>query len=134
MEKKWGRAGIAGEKFLCVATFLPVRRWRYIAPFLWLSFRIETHLKQSPGLVRYGLKTDIPRKHFWTLSMWNDRMDVEGFVASEPHRTAVKHFEKWAGPGAAFVEWESSRSEPFWAEALERLKSPTFYYHPVGGR
>lgn len=133
MEKKWIQSDSAGEKFFCIATFLPVRRWRHVVPFIRLSMRIEAQLKQSPGLARYGLKTNLPRKHFWTLSAWNDRMAMRDFVEAEPHQTAVRRFEQWAGPGAAFVEWEGPRPDFLWAEALERLKNPTFYYRPEGG-
>lgn len=133
MEKKWVKQGIEGDKFLCIATFLPLRRWRDVVPFIRLSMKIESQIKQTPGLVRYGLKTNLPRKHFWTLSVWNDRMAVRDFVEAEPHQTAVRLFEQWAGPGAAFVEWESSQPAFTWADALERLKNPTFYYRPSGG-
>lgn len=133
MEKKWVRPGIEGDKFLCIATFLPVRRWRDVVPFIRLSMKIESQLKQTPALVRYGLKTNLPRKHFWTLSVWNGRIDMRDFIEAEPHQTAVRSFEQWAGPGAAFVEWESSKLAFTWGEALERLKNPTFYYRPAGG-
>lgn len=132
MEKQWVRTGIIGDKFLCIATFLPVRSWRHVVPFIRLSMRIEGQLKQSPGIVRYGLKTNLPKKHFWTLSVWSERMAVRDFVEMEPHQIAVQKFEQWAGPGAAFVEWESSESNVPWAEAMERLKNPTFYYRPAG--
>ncbi|MGH9406882.1 MAG: hypothetical protein ACRD3D_13755 [Terriglobia bacterium] len=135
MEKHWTRAGGAtGEKFICVVTFLPVRRWRDIVAFIRMSVRIEAQLKRSPSLVGYGLKTNLPGKQFWTLSVWNERRAVNGFVGSEPHATAVKRFERWAGPGAAFAEWESAHSQPSWDEALKKLETPTFYYQPTASR
>lgn len=59
-------------------------------------------------------------------------MAVRDFVEIEPHQVAVRRFERWAGQGAAFVEWESSQSKVPWAEAMERLKNPTFYYRAAG--
>lgn len=130
MEKKWASAGSwrDGQNFLCIATFLPLCRWRFVIPFLRFSLQVEKQLRQSSGLVRYGLKTHLPRLHFWTLSVWTDRAEVNTFVDSEPHATAVKRFEQWAGEGAAFVEWETSKQGCSWATALEKLKNPTFYY------
>ncbi|MGH9325090.1 MAG: hypothetical protein ACRD2B_00160 [Terriglobia bacterium] len=130
MEKNWVRSELPleAQNFLYIATFLPVRRWRFVLPFIQLSMQIEKQVRQSPGLLRYGLKTNLPRKHFWTLSVWTHRAEVSSFVDSEPHATAVKQFERWAGAGAAFVEWESSTLENSWETALEKLKGPTFYY------
>lgn len=124
MEKKWASKHVpkAGEKVLCIATFLPLRRWRDVIPFLKMSVRIETQARKSPGLISYGLKTRLPRKQFWTLSVWDARPSVRAFVESEPHATAVIKFEKWGGPDAAFTDWESSDSDPTWATALDKLK------------
>jgi hypothetical protein len=47
---------------ICIATFLPVRRWMDIIAFLQMSFRVERQLKELQGVVRYGLRVDIPRK------------------------------------------------------------------------
>ena len=60
--------------------------------------------------------------------MWSDRDAVRDFVRAEPHATAVKRFESWAGDGAAFVEWEPAGSQLDWTDAMRRLEQPTFYY------
>ncbi len=116
------------QAFLREATFLPVRRWRFVVPFLRMSARIEAQLQQSPGLIRYGVRADIARRRFWTLSVWTDPEAVRAFVGAEPHRTAVAHFAAWAGAGAAFVRWPGSEASLDWEDALKRLNSPTFYY------
>ncbi len=115
-------------EFLCIATFLPVRSWFHVIPFLRMSLRVEKQLKKTEGLIRYGLRTNLPRKQFWTLSVWKDRATANAFVGTEPHATAVRRFQKWAGRGAAFVEWNSSDGRMDWNEALQRLQNPTFYY------
>lgn len=116
------------QELLCIATFLPLKKWKYLLPFLRMSLRVEKQIKRSPALVRYSLRTDLPHKHFWTLSVWNERGGMNTFVSAEPHATAVRRFEQWAGPGAAFVEWKAAGEAPNWAIALEKLKTPTFYY------
>lgn len=85
-------------------------------------------MRKTDGVVRYGLKTDFPRKRFWTYSVWKNRQAIGPFVAGEPHATAVKKFAEWAGAGAAFVEWENSAGNVDWDEASRRLEKPTFYY------
>jgi hypothetical protein len=54
------------------------------------------------------------------------------FVMAEPHTTAMKKFEEWAGDGSAFVEWTSPSSSIDWTEAMKRLENPSFYYKKKG--
>ncbi len=51
---------------------------------------------------------------------------------AEPHTTAMKKFEEWAGDGSAFVEWTSPSSSIDWTEAMKRLENPSFYYKKKG--
>lgn len=122
----------ADAQCLYVATFLPVKSWKHIIRFLRMSFRIERQLKKSPGLLGYGLRAHLLQKRFWTLSVWSAASEITDFVGIEPHATAVKRFEEWAGPGAAFVQWKAPWARPKWHEALERLKKPSYYYQPPG--
>ena len=117
-----------GKEFLCVATYLPVRRWRHLLPFLRMTSKVMNQLKKSEGAIRYTVKADFPKKRFWTLSIWSSKDALRRFVMSEPHATAVRKFSEWAGEGAAFVEWSSATDLIGWNEALQRLQNPTFYY------
>ena len=117
----------AGD-FFCVATALPLRHWKHVFPFLVLTARIRTQLRASPGLVQYRLKAAWLQKRFWTVSVWRSKPDADAFVRSGPHAHAVKQFQEWAAPGAAFVEWHGAKKRVRWREALERLKTPTFTY------
>lgn len=132
MEKNWIVPGAKEHPagVLCIVTYLPVRRWRDIIPFLRMSFRVERQLRKSPGLIRYSLRTNLPRKEFWTLSVWTGRPAMSAFIPQRPHATAIEKFEQWAGAGAAFVEWEAAKPDFPWPLALEKLKQPTFYYQP----
>jgi len=114
--------------FFCVATALPLRYWKHVLPFLVLTMRIRAQLRTSPGLVRYRLKAAWLHKQFWTVSVWRRKTDADAFVRSGPHAYAVKKFQEWAAPGAAFVEWHGSQERVAWSEAFERLNAPTFTY------
>jgi hypothetical protein len=117
------------EELIHVATFLPLKRWWYVIPFLRLTSKVLKQVKDTEGVVRYAVKGDFPKRHFWTFSIWKDQDSLSRFVMVEPHATAIKKFNKWAGEGAAFVEWTSSDDLVDWPEAMERLKNPTFYYN-----
>jgi hypothetical protein len=117
------------EKYIHVATFLPLKGWHYMIPFQLMTSKVLKQAKQSHGIVDYAVKADFPKKHFWTLSIWKDRNSMRHFVMAEPHATAMKKFEEWAGDGSAFVEWTSSNSSIDWEEAIRRLQNPTFYYN-----
>ena len=126
-----GRAESKGE-YLCIATFLPVRRWRNVIPFLRMNSQVEKQLKQTPGLIRYSIRANFLRKRFWTFSVWADKASSNAFVRGEPHATAVRRFPEWAAEGAAFVEWTRGDGSINWKEALDRLKNPSFYYRGTG--
>jgi len=117
----------AGEGFVVIATLLPVRSWFAVIPFLRMSSRISGQLAKS-DVVRFGVKTDLLHKRFWTISVWSDKAAARRFVGADPHATAVKKFADWAGPGAAFAEWSSEDGSVDWDLAKEKMKTPSFYY------
>ena len=114
--------------FTCIATFLPLRSWKYMISFLLMTWKVMKQIKRSEGIVDYAVKANFSKKHFWTFSIWKDRISLRQFISQEPHATAVKKFEIWAGKGSAFVEWTSKSDKIDWREALQRLQNPTFYY------
>lgn len=115
--------------YVCVATFLPVRRWRDVLPFQRIVSRIRRQ-RTAPGLVDYELRANFRRKHFWTLSVWRDRAAITTFRAQEPHTTAMRRFQERAGEGAAFVSWKSAEPMLDWEEAMRRLTHPARFYQP----
>ena len=117
------------KKYTHVVTFLPLKSWLYMISFQLMTSKVLKQAKQSHGIVNYAVKADFPKKHFWTLSIWEDRESMRQFVMTEPHITAMKKFEEWAGDGSAFADWTSSSSSIDWEEAMRRLQKPTFYYN-----
>ncbi len=117
------------KKYIHAVTFLPLKSWLHMIPFQLMTSKVLRQARQSHGMVDYAVKADFPKKHFWTLSIWKDRESMRQFVMAEPHVTAMKKFEVWAGDGSEFVDWTSSSSSINWEEAMRRLQNPTFYYN-----
>jgi hypothetical protein len=121
-----------GQPFVVVATYLPLRRYRDVISFVRLSGMVEAQLRASRGAIRYALKTDLPRKRFWTLSVWSSDESMSSFSRSEPHRTAMKKFYDWGTEKAAIVEWTSNDGKIDWGEAEEKLQRPMFQFRLEG--
>jgi len=83
--------------YLSIATFVSIARWRHVPNSFRLSNRVERQLKRSPGIVAYSLVVDLPRRRFWTYTVWSDPAAVPAFTQSEPHATAGERFRDWAG-------------------------------------
>jgi quinol monooxygenase YgiN len=114
--------------FHCVATFVPIARWRDVWSSFRLSNQVEAQIRRTPGIVAYSLAVNPLRRHFWTYSVWTDAAAIPAFTKSEPHTTAVERFKDWAGQGAAFVEWQSEEARLDWDQAFARLMQPSHYY------
>ncbi len=108
---------------LWIATFLPIKRWRHLIPFLVMSWRIEQQVGKTSGVLRYGVRADLFKRRFWTVSVWSSRSASETFVRSEPHATAVHLFNQWAAPDSAFLQWIGPDDNIKWAEIIERLQT-----------
>jgi quinol monooxygenase YgiN len=114
--------------YTCVATFLPLKNWKYMLSFQRLSSKVLKQIKEDEGAANYAVRANLLKKHFWTLSIWKDQNSLRRFIMTEPHATAVKKFTEWAGEGSAFVEWSSPENTIDWSEALRKLENPTYYY------
>src|SRR5918996_3427545 len=114
--------------FTCVATFLPLKSWKYMISFQLMTWKVSKQVKRSEGLVNYAVKANFPKKHFWTFSIWKDKISLRRFASQEPHVIAVKKFEIWADEGSAFVERNRKSNKINWREVLQRLQNPTSYY------
>ncbi len=114
----------SSTEFICAATFLWVRRWRDVIPFLRMSSGVQRQLKETSGLVRYGLRANFLRKRYWTFSVWEDRASLDAFLLAEPHATAMRRMRQWVVPGnSTVVTWDSTADSINWEEGLDRLSS-----------
>lgn len=114
--------------FTSVITYLPVKKWGDVLAFFRMSKKVEKQLKQTEGIVRYGLKADFIHKKFWTYSVWRSEDAIQPFIHAEPHATAIRKFADWSAEGAAFAQWNNNDGKINWKEGDRQLLTPTFYY------
>jgi heme-degrading monooxygenase HmoA len=84
--------------YIAMASRLPLRRYRSIPGFLRATLRIRSQLAGTTGLIGYGLRADLPRKTFWTFSVWEDEASLAAFARSEPHRQLASRLAPHMGP------------------------------------
>ncbi|MBM3945525.1 MAG: DUF3291 domain-containing protein [SAR202 cluster bacterium] len=113
----------APKQYVCVATVFHVRRWRHVLPLMKMANAVARQAQESPGIVRYGLRANLFKRRFWTVSVWDDPASIKTFMQAEPHATAMRMSPEWAGGGAAFVRWESEDRAVDWKVAEERLRT-----------
>ncbi len=120
----WFRVSTAepGTELTVMASRLPLRRHRHIPGFLRWTMRIRRQLSDTPGLVGYSLDARLVRKTFWTLSAWASREELEAFVRTNPHRTAMDDLRPRMGQ-PTFAFWTvSSEDLPLrWDDARRRI-------------
>ena len=114
--------------YIHVATFLPLKSWKYMFSFQRLSSKVLKQIKENEGAINYAVKGNLLKKHFWTLSIWRDNNSLRRLILEEPHATAVRKFTDGAGEGSAFLDWTSPNNTIDWSEALKKLENPTYYY------
>jgi quinol monooxygenase YgiN len=122
-ETPWySHSGAAPEQdYVALLSYLPLRsRWRI--PWLVLySVRIQRQLRASSGLIGYSLRAQLAAKHFWTLSVWEDEVALQDFVAAPPHVAVMKALIPHMGK-TRFTRWTVRGSDlpPGWRDALKR--------------
>ena len=78
-------------EFLALLSYLPLERFRMVPQFLRHSRDIQTQLDCAVGLFGYSLRAQLFRRHFWTLSVWEDDKALMDFVRTTPHAQVMKN-------------------------------------------
>lgn len=77
-------------RYFAMASRLTLKGYRFIPGFLRRTMAIRRQLALAPGLVAYGLDAQLIRRTFWTFSVWVDRVSLESFAGSDPHRRITR--------------------------------------------
>jgi quinol monooxygenase YgiN len=59
-------------------------------PFDRATRRIFGSLGSRPGILGYSVRTRIGAAEVWTMTVWTDEASMDGFLASELHRSAIR--------------------------------------------
>ena len=109
--------------YVALLSYLPLKSYGRILPFMYYTMQINQQLASAPGLVGYSLLGRPLSKRFWTLSAWESEEALRAFVQRPPHVRVMSalaaHMDK-----TEFVRWPVKGSQlPLnWDEALARLR------------
>jgi hypothetical protein len=120
----WTSIGTADpdRDYLVLASALPLRRSWATPRFLWMVLQVRRQLAGTPGLVGYSLDARPLTRRYWTLSVWEDRDALAGFVAASPHSEVMTRLRAHMGQ-TRFTTWQikGSTLPPRWPDARARL-------------
>ncbi len=110
------------REYLALLSFLPLKHYRMIPKFLWLTFETQRQLHKSKGLIGYSLHAQPLRRRFWTLSVWEDQQSLMDFVRQAPHGKIMHVLAPHKGE-TQFVQWKVAVKDipPSWNEAKTRM-------------
>ena len=112
----------SNTEYVALLSFLPLKQYRIIPKFLWLTFQTQRQLHNSKGLIGYSLHAQPLHRRFWTLSVWADQQSLMNFVREIPHGKIMQalqpHMDK-----TQFVQWKLTGAEvpPDWNQAKARM-------------
>ena len=109
------------REYLVLLSTLPLKRFRDLGVFLLYTWRIQSQLRRTPGLLGYSLLARVLRRQFWTLSVWEGEAALQQFVVENPHGQVMRALQQKMGQ-THFGRWNMRGSEfpPRWQEALAR--------------
>ena len=118
--KSLGRVDPARE-YLVLLTSLPIKRGWRVPWFMLHTYRIAAQLRQTRGIIGYSLLARPLRKHFWTLSVWEDESALRAFVEAGAHRVTMRAMTPHMGE-THFVRRKIRGADvpPSWNDALDR--------------
>lgn len=112
----------SNREYVAILSFLPLKHYRTIPKFFWLTLETQRQLQKSKGLIGYSLHAQPLRRQFWTLSVWEDQQSLMNFVRQVPHgkimQSLAPHMAK-----TRFVQWKVSAEDiPLsWNEAKAHM-------------
>jgi hypothetical protein len=98
------------KEYLALLTYLPLKKHRSIARFLWSTLAIQKQLAGSAGIIGYALRAKPLQKNFWTMSAWQDKKALMDFVLRIPHSRVMKALTPHMGP-TKFTRWKVAASD-----------------------
>lgn len=114
----------ANSEYVAMVSYLPLKSYWKVFPFMVYTAQVINQLKSSEGLVGFSLLAHPFSKKFWTLSAWKNNEALQSFVQQKPHARMMNelaaHMEK-----TKFVFYRVKGPElPLrWDDALQRVQN-----------
>ena len=113
----------SGRGYHAILSYLPLNKWRAIPKFIRYTFRIRDQLAGSEGLIGYSLDANVPRREFWTLSVWEDEESLWRFVQRTPHGRVMTDLLPDMGQTSFFpFKVDGSSIPPDWEATKRRMR------------
>ena len=115
-------APVAGNRYLALISYLPLKHFRAIPNFFLFTSEIRRQLRTAPGLIGYSLDARPFARTFWTLSVWRDQQSLTDFVNQAPHNRIMQKLAPHLGK-SQFAQWQVEAGEiPLdWRSAKARI-------------
>lgn len=113
----------ADKEYLALLSYLPLRSYGSVLPFIYYTMQIIKQIDSAPGSVGYSLLARPMEKKFWTLSAWETEDALQAFVQQPPHMRIMvalsPHMKK-----TDFLRWavRGSKLPLNWDDALARFR------------
>lgn len=75
--------------FICVATFLPLRSWKYMIPFQLMTWKVLKQIKLSEGIVNYAVKANFPKTFLYLYTIISILLLVIKLALTEMQRKSL---------------------------------------------
>lgn len=93
------------SQYVALLSFLPLKHYRTIPMFFWLTFQTQRQIQGAKGLIGYSLHAQPLRRKFWTLSVWEDQQSLMNFVRQAHHGKIMQTLVPYMGK-TQFVQWK----------------------------
>jgi Domain of unknown function (DUF3291) len=110
------------REYVALLSYLPLKKFSKLPAFTRYTLQIMRQMRETPGVIGYGLRAKLFSREFWTLSVWEDTRSLMTFVAKIPHGDVMRALAGHMG-ATKFSQWEllGSGVPPSWDEAMQRM-------------
>ena len=114
----------ADREYVVLASSIPPLSRSSTGKWFRGAMAVRKQLSGTDGVLGFSLLAQPWRKHYATLSVWENEAALAAFVAAHPHTELMGQLKAEMGQ-ARFVRWtlKGSEGNPSWNDALRRLSS-----------
>ena len=103
-------------------TRLHVRAWYYLPAFLLHASRSSRQAQRAPGFILGALSADVPRRTFWTVTVWIDQAAMRAYQFSGAHKIVMSKIGAWCDEGSVARTENAAEGLPAGEAALAYMR------------